>query len=64
MGVFNKTIIALVLVGYEMIILTNSYPKRPRGIIVKGIYPVLADKIIGCIYLECSCVYESFWKGF
>ena len=42
MGVFNKTIIPLVLVGYEMIILTKSYPKRPRGIIVKGIYAVLA----------------------
>ena len=35
MGVFNKTIIPLVLVGYEMIILANSYPTRPRGIIVK-----------------------------
>ena len=64
MGVFNKTIIPLVLVGYEMIILTNLYPKRPRGIIVKGIYAVLANKIIGRIYPECSCVYELFWKGF
>ena len=63
-GVFNETIIPLVLVGYEMIILTKSYPKRPRGIIVKGIYAVLANKIIGRIYLECSCVYELFWKGF
>ena len=34
MGVFNKTIIPLALVGYEMII-ANSYPTRPRGIIVK-----------------------------
>ena len=33
MGVFNKTIIPLALVGYEMII-ANSYPTRPRGIIV------------------------------
>ena len=33
-GVFNKTIIPLTLVGYEMII-ANSYPMRPRGIIVK-----------------------------
>ena len=37
MGVFNKTIIPLVLVGHEVIILANSYPTRPRtrGIIVK-----------------------------
>ena len=44
MGVFNKTIILLALVGYEMIIAnsahaprwlsTISYPTRPRGIIV------------------------------
>ena len=45
-GVFNKTIIPLALVGYEMIIAnsaryappwlsTISYPTRPRGIIVK-----------------------------
>ena len=33
MGVFNKTIIPLALVGYEMII-ANSYPTRPRGVIV------------------------------
>ena len=33
-GVFNKTIIPLVLVGYEMII-ANSYPTRTCGIIVK-----------------------------
>ena len=32
MGVFNKTIIPLALVGYEMIIV-NSYPTRTRGII-------------------------------
>ena len=32
-GVFNKTIIPLVLVGYEMII-ANSYPTGTRGIIV------------------------------
>ena len=30
---FNKTIIPLALVGYEMII-ANSYPTRTRGIIV------------------------------
>ena len=45
MGVFNKTIIPLALVGSEMIIansalrallaITVSYPTRPRGIIVK-----------------------------
>ena len=44
MGVFNKTIIPLALVGYEMIIANwayaprwlsiISYPTRPRGIIV------------------------------
>ena len=33
-GVFNKTMILLALVGYEMII-ANSYPTRTRGIIVK-----------------------------
>ena len=32
-GVFNKTIIPLALVGCEMII-ANSYPMRTRGIIV------------------------------
>ena len=47
MGVFNKTIIPLALVEYEMIIANSalraslaifiSYPTRPRGIIVK--YP-------------------------
>ena len=44
-GVFNKTIIPLALVGYEMIIANStlraslpifiSYPTRTRGIIVK-----------------------------
>jgi len=33
-GVINKTIIPLVLVGYEMII-ANSYPTRARGLIIK-----------------------------
>ena len=33
MGVFNKTIIPFALVRYEMIT-ANSYPTRPRGIIV------------------------------
>ena len=32
-GVFNKTIILLALVGYEMII-ANSYPTRAHRIIV------------------------------
>ena len=32
MGVFNKTIFPLELVGYEIII-ANSYPTRNRGII-------------------------------
>ena len=40
-GVFNKTIIPLALVGYEMIIANSlsiiSYPTRAHGIIVK--YP-------------------------
>ena len=46
-GVFNKTIIPLALVGYEMIIANSalrtslaiyiSYPTRPRGIIDKYI---------------------------
>ena len=34
-GVFNQTIISLMLVGYEMII-ANSYPTRPSEIIAKG----------------------------
>ena len=38
MGVFNKTIIPLALVGYEIIIANSlsimSYPTRPRGIII------------------------------
>ena len=39
MGVLNKTIIPLALVGYEMIIANSalrSYPTRPRGIIVNN----------------------------
>ena len=34
LGVFNKAIIPLVLVGYEIVI-ANSYPTRAREIIVK-----------------------------
>ena len=34
-GVFNKTIISLLLFGYEMII-ANSYPTRSRGISVRS----------------------------
>ena len=41
MGVFNKTIIPLELVGYEMI----SYPTRPRGIIVN--YDVIVTALGG-----------------
>ena len=41
-GIFNKTIILLALVGYEMII-ANSYPMPTRGIIVK--YTVKIKKI-------------------
>ena len=36
-GVFNKTIILLALVGYEKII-ANSYPTRTRAIIVNYHY--------------------------
>ena len=36
-GVFNKTIIPLALVGYEMI--TANYPTRTLGIIVTNIRP-------------------------
>ena len=39
-GVFNKTLIPLVLVECEMII-ANSYTTRTRGIIVK--YPANVD---------------------
>ena len=36
LGVFNKTIIPLALVGYEIVILSIiSYPTRALGIIVK-----------------------------
>ena len=42
-GVFNKKIIALALLGNEMII-ANSYPTRTRGIIVK--YHSQSDSII------------------
>ena len=34
LGVFNKTIIPLALVGYEIVI-ANSYPTRARGLTVK-----------------------------
>ena len=34
LGVFNRKIIPVALVGYEMII-ANSYPTRTRGIIVE-----------------------------
>ena len=65
MGVFNKTIILLALVGYEMIIANSalraslaififSYPTRPRGIIVKYNYTSQKYKddvsIVGDIY--------------
>ena len=33
MGIFNRTIIPLALVGYEMII-AKSYPVHTRGIII------------------------------
>ena len=37
MGVFNKTIIPLVLVGYKMM-KANSYPTRTRGVIVNYLH--------------------------
>ena len=42
MGIFNKTIVPLALVGYEMII-ANSYLTRPRGVIVKSEIVNLSD---------------------
>ena len=54
MGVFNKTVIPLALVGYEMIIANRryaprwlsiiSYPTRSRGIIVK--YVITPQKFL------------------
>ena len=41
-GVFNKTIIPLALVGYEMLIIDNSYPTRTSGIIVKSLTKALS----------------------
>ena len=38
-GVFNKTIIPLALVRFDMII-ANSYPTRTRGIIVKILFNI------------------------
>ena len=47
MGIFNKTIIPLALVGYEMIIANEarsaelaiiiSYPTRTRGVLYQGL---------------------------
>ena len=61
MGVFNKTILPLALVGYEMIIANSalraslaiyiSYPMRPRGIIVK--YVILYNICHVMLYNIC-----------
>ena len=52
---FNKTIIPLTLVGYEMII-ANLYPTRAHGIIVK--YTVyLREKQLQ--YLKCSLYFKK-----
>ena len=45
-GRFNKTIIPLALLGYEIII-ANSYPTRTRGIIVKYIYFCFPTFVVG-----------------
>ena len=39
LGVFNKTIIPLALVRFDMII-ANSYPTRTRGIIVEILFNI------------------------
>ena len=57
-GVLNKTIIPLALVGYEMII-ANSYPTRPRGIIIKYniiLYYIISYHIISYIILYCIII--------
>ena len=62
-GVFNKTIIPLALVGYEMII-ANSYPTRTRGIIVKYIYFCFPTSSLGNTLIEenlqsIRCLYPA-----
>ena len=52
-GVFNKTIIPLALVGYEMII-ANSYPTRTRGIVVKYMHYTAGTKVY------CSPFFQYF----
>ena len=56
MGVFNKTIILLALVGYEMIII--SYPTRPRGIIVKCIIQRLSDSVFVFVFLSTLIILD------
>ena len=53
LGVFNKTVILLTLVGYEMII-ANSYPMHTHGIIVKYTVEIKKDYSLGSIYSENS----------
>ena len=50
-GIFNKTIIPLALVGYEMII-ANSYPTRTRGTIVEYIYFCFPTSSLGSTLTE------------
>ena len=52
----RRIVLKKVLFGNPNAVLANR--------IIRCIYAVLANKIIGFIYLECSCVYESFCKGF
>ena len=51
LGVFNKTFILLMLVGYEMII-ANSYPMHTHGIIVKYTVEIKKYYILGSVYSE------------
>ena len=44
--------------------LTGNSNAELANRIIRCIYAVLANKIMGFIYLECSRVYESFCKGF
>ena len=52
-GVFNKTIIPLALVGYETII-ANSYPTRTRGIVVKYMHYTAGTKSTVHLFFSIS----------
>ena len=55
-GIFNKTIILLALVGYNMII-ANSYPPRACGIILKceSIFTFRLLELILKIWFYTTC---------